>query len=34
MNNIYIFKGKRKDNGEWVEGVAIFADNYVREIWK
>ena len=20
MNNRYIFKGKRKDNGEWVEG--------------
>ena len=27
MNNRYIFRGKRKDNNEWVEGVAIFADN-------
>lgn len=27
MNNRYIFRGKRKDNDEWVEGVAIFADN-------
>lgn len=27
MNNRYICKAKRKDNGEWVEGVAIFADN-------
>ncbi len=27
MNNRYIFRGKRKDNKEWVEGVAIFADN-------
>ena len=27
MNNRYIYKAKRKDNGEWVEGVAIFADN-------
>ena len=27
MNNRYISKGKRKDNGEWVEGVDIFADN-------
>lgn len=27
MNNRYICKGKRKDNGKWVEGVAIFADN-------
>lgn len=23
MNNRYIFKGKRKDNGEWVEGDLI-----------
>ena len=23
MNNRYIFKGKRKDNGEWVEGYLI-----------
>ena len=27
MNNRYICKAKRKDNNEWVEGVAIFADN-------
>lgn len=27
MNNRYICRGKRKDNDEWVEGVAIFADN-------
>ena len=27
MNNRYISKAKRKDNNEWVEGVAIFADN-------
>lgn len=27
MNNRHICRGKRKDNGEWVEGVAIFADN-------
>lgn len=27
MNNRYICRGRRKDNGEWVEGVAIFADN-------
>ena len=27
MNNRYICRGKRKDNGKWVEGVAIFADN-------
>lgn len=27
MNNRYICRGKREDNGEWVEGVAIFADN-------
>ena len=22
-----LFRGKRKDNGEWIEGFAIFADN-------
>ena len=27
MNNRYTSRGKRKDNIEWVEGVAIFADN-------
>lgn len=27
MNDRYICRGKRKDNDEWVEGVAIFADN-------
>ena len=27
MNNRHICKAKRKDNGEWVEGFAIFADN-------
>ena len=27
MNNRYICRGKRKDNDEWVEGVAIFTDN-------
>ena len=27
MNNRYICKAKRKDNNEWIEGVAIFADN-------
>lgn len=27
MNNRYICKAKRKDNDEWAEGVAIFADN-------
>lgn len=24
MNNRYIFRGKRKDNGEWVEGNYLF----------
>lgn len=24
MNNRYIFKGKRKDNGEWVTGYYVF----------
>lgn len=28
MNNRYIFRGKRKDNGEWVYGNLIF-----RKIW-
>lgn len=28
MNNRYIFRGKRKDNGEWVYGNLIF-----RRIW-
>ena len=23
----YLFRGKRKDNGEWLEGFALFADN-------
>ena len=27
MNNRYICRGKRKDNDEWVEGVAIFTNN-------
>lgn len=32
MNNRYIFRGKRKDNGEWVEGYLYITHNGEYEI--
>ena len=34
MNNRYICKGKRKDNGEWVEGFLYITHNGEYEIGK
>ena len=28
MNNRYIFRGKRVDNGEWVEGFYVCQSNH------
>lgn len=33
MNNRYIFRGKRKDNGEWVEGLFSIRDFAGREYY-
>lgn len=32
MNNRYIFRGKRKDNGEWIEGFLYITHNGEYEI--
>lgn len=32
MNNRYIFRGKRKDNGEWIEGFLYITHNGEHEI--
>lgn len=32
MNNRYIFRGKRKDNGEWIEGYLYITHNGEYEI--
>lgn len=34
MNNRYIFRGKRKDNGEWAEGYLYITHNNEYEIGK
>ena len=34
MNNRYIFRGKRKDNGEWIEGFLYITHNGEYEIGK
>lgn len=32
MNNRYIFRGKRKDNGEWIEGNLVYSQTTTRGI--
>lgn len=32
MNNRYIFRGKRKDNGEWAEGNLVYSKTTTRGI--
>lgn len=32
MNNRYTFRGKRKDNGEWVEGNLVYSQTTTRGV--
>lgn len=32
MNNRYIFRGKRKDNGEWIEGNLVYSQTTTRGV--
>lgn len=32
MNERYIFKGKRKDNGEWIEGNLVYSQTTTRGV--
>lgn len=32
MNEIYIFRGKRKDNGEWIEGNLVYSQTTTRGV--
>lgn len=32
MNNRYIFRGKRKDNGEWIDGNLVYSQTTTRGV--
>lgn len=32
MNERYIFKGKRKDNGEWIDGNLVYSQTTTRDV--